>query len=270
MINFSEILWKHNSAVERGAPRSVPPTSESLREASRIKQVPADEARIALDSRIVLLTDPHSPGADRYRFLRMRLRELKESVDIQKLLITSALPQDGKSTTVLNLATTLAEQGKYSVLVLEADLYRPTLSEKLGIPVRPGLAECLEQGLDPMLTLRRIEPLGWYLLQGGTAHGNPTELLQSESLATVIEELRPYFDWILFDTPPVSPLSDAISLQRHVDASMLVVRADRTPQEAVKQAVTLLGPKHVLGIIFNAAQGLNYGYSAYYGRYQKR
>jgi capsular exopolysaccharide synthesis family protein len=270
MINFAEILWKPKRAGETGAAHAGPATSDSFREPSRLQQLPVEEARIAPDSRIVLMTDPHSPGADRYRFLRMRLRELKESVSIQKLLITSALPQDGKSTTVLNLATTLAEQGKYSVLVLEADLYHPTLSEKLGIPDRPGLAECLEQDLDPMLALRRIEPVGWYLLTGGTARGNPTELLQSEPLTGVIEKLTPYFDWILFDTPPVGPLSDAVSLQRYVDASMLVVRADRTPQEAVKQAVTLLGPKHVLGIIFNAARGLNRAYSAYYGYYQKR
>ena len=85
-----------------------------------------------------------------------------------------------------------------------------------------------------------------------------------------MQRLSPYFDWILIDSPPVAPLTDAVLLLKHVDASLVVVRADRTPQEAVKEALTLLGPKHVLGIIFNAAEGLTRLYSEYYGYYGKK
>lgn len=269
MINFSEILWKPKPAGRTRSSATVA-APERVEETPRLLQLPVDEVPIPPESRIVLVTEPHSPGADRYRYLRMRLRELKAAVGLQKLVITSPFPQDGKSTTILNLATALAEQGKANVLVLEADLYHPSLGQKIGVPPRSGLAECLEEEIDPMDLVRRIEPLGWYFLPGGMARGNPSELLQSEALTAVIEKVAPYFDWILFDTPPVGPLSDALSLLRHVDASMLVVRADRTPQDAVKQALNLLGPKHVLGIIFNAAKGLSPGSSNYYGYYPKR
>jgi capsular exopolysaccharide synthesis family protein len=156
------------------------------------------------------------------------------------------------------------------VLVIEADLYNPTLAQRLGLSPHPGLGECLEKGLDPLSVLHRLQPLGWYLLRAGVSTANPTELLQSESFSKVLQAVSPYFDWILVDTPPVAPLTDAVSLSRHVDASMLVVRAGHTPQEAVRQALSLLGQKHVLGIIFNAAEGLNRVYSDYYGYYGKK
>jgi Mrp family chromosome partitioning ATPase len=85
-----------------------------------------------------------------------------------------------------------------------------------------------------------------------------------------LERLSLHFDWILIDTPPVAPLTDAVSLSRHVDGTLLVVRAGCTPQEAVKEALTLIGPKHVLGIVFNAAESLNRLYSQYYGYYDKK
>jgi len=269
MINFSEILWKPQSTPRVRSSTPVPQAAEIAEELTELRQLPTEEVRILPESRIVVATNPRSPGADRFRLLRTRLRELKEVVTLQKLLITSPLPQDGKSTVILNLATVLAEHGKRSVLVLEADLYKPSLAQRLGLEVRHGLAECLEGGVDPMTALRRLEPLGWYLLPAGSARGNPTELLQSESVASVMRRLSPHFDWILIDTPPVAPLADAISLLRYVDAAMLVVRADQTPQEAVKHALETIGQKHVLGVIFNAAEGLNQSYSAYYSHYGK-
>jgi capsular exopolysaccharide synthesis family protein len=269
MINFSELLWKPQRS--KGPTLSVlgdsAPESSELGELSQIQ---IEEVLIRPEIRIALLTEPRGPGADRFRYLRMRLREVKEAVNLRKLLITSPLPNDGKSTVALNLATALAEEGKRSVLLIEADLYHPTLIQRLGLQVRPGLGECLEKGLDPLSTLRRLQPLGWYLLPAGVLHGNPTELLQSEALPRLLQSLSPHFDWILIDTPPVAPLTDAVSLSRHCDAALLVVRAGCTPQDSVKEALTLLGPKHVLGIVFNAADGLSRLYSKYYGYYAKK
>ncbi len=239
------------------------PTSEGLEPFQELRRIPVEEVQIRPDLRISVLNNPKSPGANRFRFLRMRLRELKASVSIQKLLITSPLPQDGKSTIALNLATSLSEEGKHRVLVIEADLYRPTLAQRLHLPIRPGLGECLEKNLDPLLALRHLEPLGWYLLEAGTNRANPTELLQSEPLDKLLKRLSPFFEWILIDTPPVIPLIDAVYLSRHVDASLLVVRAGYTPQESVKEALEAIGQKHVLGIVFNAAEGIDRLYSDY-------
>jgi capsular exopolysaccharide synthesis family protein len=270
MIKFSELLWKPQRATERRSSTSLSSVSENLpEEAPELRQIPVEEVEIRPESRIVLFTDPRSAGADRFRLLRMRLRELKAVSNIRKLLVTSPLPEDGKSTIALNLATALAEGGKRAVLLIEADFYHPTLVQRLGLRSQPGLGECLEGGLDPMSVLRRLEPLGWYLLGAGKAQGDPTELLESDLLLNLMQRFSPYFEWILIDTPPVAPLTDTVSLSKHVDATLLVVRADRTPQEAVKEALSRLGPKKVLGIVFNAAEGLNNVYSEYYGCYGK-
>ena len=216
-----------------------------------------------------MLTDPHSDGADRLRYLRMRLRELREMTKLRSIVITSPMPQAGKSTIAMSLATTLAEMGKRTVLLIEADLHRPSLATSLGLRPQPGLAECLEAGLDPLSQVRKMDPLGWYSLQAGRPRGNPTELLQTDALKTVMERVSPYFDWILM-TPPVLPLTDALLLARQADTALLVARADRTPREAIEESLKLIGQKHVLGIILNGAEGLGRLYSKYYGHYGKK
>ena len=132
----------------------------------------------------------------------------------------------------------------------------------------PGFAECLEGDLSPVSAIRRLEPLGWYLLSAGEPpSGNPTDLLQSEALPGVMQKLSPYFDWILIDSPPISPLTDALSLAQHTDASLVVIRAGRTPRDAVERALALLPPEHVLAVVLNGAEGLNRLDSKYYGYY---
>jgi protein-tyrosine kinase len=232
-----------------------------------LQRAAVEEVSLRPESRLVLHSAPEGPGADRFRFLAMRLRHSWATGKLRTLLITSPLPADGKSTTALNLATALTERGKRNVLLVEADYYHPTLSRALGLAGRPGLAECLQDGLDPLLAIRRLEPLHWYLLQAGKAQRNPTELLQSDGLLSFMRRLGGLFDWILIDSPPVIPLADAAALSRCVDGSLLVVRADHTPSEAVEEAVALLGPNHVLGIVLNGSERLNRLYSRYYGHY---
>lgn len=234
-----------------------------------LSQVPEERVNLRPESRVVMINDPRSPGADRFRYLRMHLRALKTSAKLQSLVITSPLPRDGKSTVTINLATVLAEHGKRAVLVIEADLHQPALAKALGLAPRPGLAECLEKNLDPLSGLRRLDPLRWYLLQGGQPQSNPTELVQSAELSKVLAKLAPLFDWILIDTPPVAPLTDALSISRQTDATLLVVRADHTPREAVDDAVSHLGANRVAAIVFNGAHGLNRLYSKYSRYYGK-
>ena len=217
-----------------------------------------------------MLTDSRGAGADRLRVLRMRLLELRQMAKLRSIVITSPMPEDGKSTIAMSLATSLSEQGQRTVLLIEADLHKPTLAKTLGLRPKPGLAECLEDGLDPLSQLRKVEPLGWYSLQAGTSRGNPTELIQSDGLKAVMERLTPYFEWILMDTPPVLPLTDALLLSRQVDATLLVARADRTPRDAIEQALTVIGRKHVLGIVLNGTEGLGRLYSQYYRYYGKK
>jgi capsular exopolysaccharide synthesis family protein len=270
MINFSELLWKSGRTRDRGRRPAPEVDTEEIEVSSALQHARVENVTLEPDSRTGLLMDPQSPGADRFRYLRMRLQDFRQIAKLQSLVITSPLPEDGKSTMAMCLATALAEGGKRSTLVIEADLHHPTLGSSLGVRTGRGLAECLESESDALSEIRKIEPLGWYLLQAGKAISNPTELLQSDALAALMRGVSPHFDWILVDSPPALPLTDAFSLSRHVDATLLVARADRTPREAIEETLKLIGRKHVVGIVLNGAEGLTSLYSKYYGSYPKK
>ncbi len=224
------------------------------------------------ESRLACHTEPLGAAADRYRLIRIRLLEFAKRVSLKKLLVTSPLPGDGKSTTAVNLASIMSEHGKRRVLVLEGDLRHPTLVGQLGLSPWPGFAECLERGAAPMSFIRRLEPLGWYLLPAGEASANSGDLLQEDALAGVMAQLDGHFDWIIIDSPPVVPLSDSVSLMKHADGALLVVKAGQTGREMVEKAIALLGKQHVLGIVLNGIEKMNPVYSKYghYGRDEKR
>lgn len=232
-----------------------------------LQQVPIETIQIRSEDCIFAHTDPRGPAADRLRFLRMRLNQVWNPEKLKKLLVTSPLPHEGKSTITLNLAVTLAEQGNRPVLLLEGDLQRPALSRELGLDSRPGVAECLERDADPYSLIRRIEPIGCYILPAGKPRGNPSELLQREALPKMMESLSRYFDWILIDSPPVAPLTDTLSWKELADATLLLARAGITPTRAVDEALNLLGRKHVLAIILNGVEGIDRLYKKYYKAY---
>jgi capsular exopolysaccharide synthesis family protein len=270
MINFSELLWKAREIEGKVRVRPAREGRENPEAPPALREIPAEEVVIRPDSRLVFLTEPSSAAADRLRLLRMRLREFKDLAKLQKLVITSPLPQDGKSTIALNLATALAEGGKRSVVLVEGDLHHPSLADRLGLKPRLGLADCIQRGLDPLPAIQRLQPLNFCLLQAGQAQSNPTELLQSGQLAGIFDSLTSHFDWVLVDTPPVVPLTDALSFSRQADANLLVVRAGQTPRKAIEDAVERLGQKHIVGIVLNGAEGLNRMYSQYYGYYETK
>jgi capsular exopolysaccharide synthesis family protein len=219
---------------------------------------------------VFFYTDPNSPIADRFRLLRMRLRSPSATGKLQTVLITSALPGDGKTTVALNLATALAEQRKRKVLLIEADLHRGCIAEQLGLKAEVGLKECLQDGLNPLSAIRRVEPFGWHLLQSGTLRVvNPTELLRPQELSAVLRKLSIHFDWIVVDSPPVLALTDGIALSQVVDGTLVVARAERTSSKAVEDAIALLGRKQVLGLVLNGVSTVDQPYSAYHNYYKR-
>jgi protein-tyrosine kinase len=225
--------------------------------------IPPVQADLQPSCCAIFHTEPLGAASDRFRLLRMRLREHNKSGSLKTLLITSPLPHDGKSTVAVNLATALSEDSKFKVLLIEADLHRPCLNTQLGLPECPGLTECLEGELPAISVLRRVEPLGWYLMAAGKTPDNPTELVQGSGFRTLREEMVKYFDWILIDSPPVVPLTDALSLIPHSDAALLVVRAGQTPESSIQQAITQIGKQHIAGIVFNGVPGLERAYAKY-------
>jgi Mrp family chromosome partitioning ATPase len=159
---------------------------------------------IPQESRLVAVGKEGSLGAEKFRFLAVRLRQLRQSRPLKKVLITSTIPQEGKSTVAANLACTLARRKQHKTLLLEGDLRRPTVSEKFGLGKLPGLCEWLS-GETETRNIYRLESLGLWVLPAGTTPQNPLELMQSGKLAQLMDQLQGWFDWIVIDSPPVLP-----------------------------------------------------------------
>jgi Mrp family chromosome partitioning ATPase len=228
--------------------------------------VGTEECTISPESRVAVYHDPTSAGADRFRLAQIRLKSLQASRGLKSILITSPMPGDGKTTVSLNLATALSENGRVPVLLLEADVYRPTVLTRLGLKPWPGLSECSRRGEDPMLAIRRINPLGFYLLPAGSTVDEDANILQSTFTSQLVKSLSASsFGWVLIDAPPTTPVADVLALNAHADATLLVARAGETPREAIEESARNLGRDRIIGIILNGVEGLNKIYSRYYG-----
>jgi capsular exopolysaccharide synthesis family protein len=256
------------SMVETDSAAALPRGSQES--ASVLTDIPAKTVEVSPAMRLAAHTDVGGPAADRYRFLRLRLRPLWEAAKLKSILVTSPLPRDGKTTVALNLAATLADKGVQSVLMVDADLHQSTASRLLGCEDQPGLTDCLTSDIHPFSAIRRLDPLGWYSMAAGQPSAHPTELLQNDRLPQLIKYLTSSFDWVIFDAPPVLPLTDAALLNQHTDGTLLVARADRTARDSVEEVVSTLGKKRIIGMVLNGAEGHRRRYGRYGGYYRQR
>jgi len=254
---------QNREVAESSAKPIVPPAT---RHSDVLLTVPSIPARIGSDSRIIVSSDPSSPGSERFRLIRMALRNAASGKLPGVLLITSPLPKDGKSTVALNLATSLSEGGKRKILLMEADLHRPSILDSLGLQWMPGLSEVLQGEAAPSAVIRRVEPLDIYLMSAGHSSQNPSELFQGDKFNSLLHDLRASFDSILVDCPPAFPLADVVALKANADGVLLVARAGVTPREAVRETIQLFKPGKVLGLILNAEEEVNQIYAKYYYR----
>lgn len=267
MSRVFEALCKsegNNKNTDLFSPESFFPEIES---ASDLTSVPAESAQIRPETRLVVWDSPHTLAADRFRRLRINLEKLQASGRLKTLLLTSPSPEDGKTTVTLNLATVLSSRAGCKVLLIEADLRCPSASRRLGLGKWEGLSACLTKGLDPIAAVRRIEPLGFYLMPAGELVANPTETLQSKQLTQLVQSLAGRFDWILIDSPPASPIADTLALKPQADACLVVARAAKTQREAIQETIRQFGSGFVLGVILNAVEGLERQHLEYYRDY---
>ncbi|MCK4315998.1 MAG: CpsD/CapB family tyrosine-protein kinase [Anaerolineae bacterium] len=204
---------------------------------------------------LITLTNPRSPATEAYRTLRTNLTFAALDKPIETLVVTSAAPGEGKSTVLANLAVTMAQGGRRTILV-DADLRRPGLHEIFGIVNDRGLTTMIvEEAVldDPPLIDVGVDNL--WLVPSGPMPPNPADILGSRKMEEVIAALRARADVVLFDAPPIIAVTDAAVLGTKVDGVLLVVCAGRTRREHAQRARELLERVHVriVGAVLNDA-----------------
>jgi capsular exopolysaccharide synthesis family protein len=207
---------------------------------------------------------------EQYRRLAAILHHTQEARGIRRVLIASALAEEGKTLTAINLALTLSQSYGRRVLLVDADMRRPGVSHLFRLPASGGLSEALYNPVPQKLNLVKLSDK-LSVLPAGHALRDPMAGLSSPMLAAILEEAGEAFDWVIIDSPPVAVMSDAKLLAATADAAILVIAAGRTPFAALHRAAEALGRDRILGVVLNrvsesiAAPGEYYYYS-YYGQ----
>jgi capsular exopolysaccharide synthesis family protein len=232
-----------------------------------VRLLPKGEVRPARVPILEALRDPSSVVGEELRLVSSRVRDISRQRKIGCVALTSALPGEGKSTLAVGLAAALGRQPGRRVLLIEADLRRPSLASALGLAPSAGLSEWLHGHIDH-LPVRVVEPGGFSLLVAGLVSLEEPEVLGSSRMDALLRASRGVFDYVLLDTPPLVPVTDATMIQDLVDGFLLVVRHRLTPRDAVQQGLAKLRQGRVLGIIMNDYNEILPTYTAYaYRRY---
>ncbi len=219
---------------------------------------------------LYVLNNPHSTVAECCRSIRTNLLFMSPDKPARKLLVTSAGPQEGKTTVAVNLAITLAQSG-LRVLLVDTDMRRPRLHKVLGVPSNTdGISKAIVGGCDVMDVTRQTEIENLWLLPCGACPPNPAELLHAERFLGIVEKLAANFDRVIFDSPPIGVVTDAAILARITDGTVLIAKSGRTTREALVRARRALdsdGSVNILGCILNdidLSKRGRYGYYYYY------
>lgn len=211
--------------------------------------------------------DPHSVAGEELRLLRARVHTFCQEKGLNCIALSSALPGEGKSTVTVGLATALARERGRRVLLIEADLRRPSIAQILGLPPAPGLSEWLAAALD-QVPVRLYENGGFFVLTSGEAEFDKPESLGSPLMEALLRSARDSFDFVLVDSPPVLPVADTILMQDLLDGFLLVARSRQTPREAILDALGRLRSDKILGVVLNDHKEYRHSYQTYgYDRY---
>jgi len=229
-------------------------------------------SRLRPDAHLVSLLAPGSFEAEQYRMLRHVIERKHKESNLSLVGVTSPEEGEGKTTTAINLAGSLAQDLGCRVLLVDADLRRPSVAERLGLPRgNPGLVEAI---MDPGIALVDVVAVdrqyNLTVLPSGHGPSAPYEILKSPALGEFLQQLRQVFDYIVIDTAPIMPCPDPRAVEPWLDAFLLVVSAHKTPKSAVESSLSLMDRSKLLGIVFNnddnaTAYGRRYsGYTSNY------
>lgn len=267
---------ERDRALRRGdAPRSADPTATSVPKTESAEPVtrrrpPADSAG-GVDDHLVSLIAPAAFEAEQYRALRHIVEQLHKTRDLRIVAVSSPGVGDGKSVTAINLAGALAQAPDARVLLVDADLRRPSVASllALGGSDSPGLVDLI---LDPTLTLERVarprSPFNLSVIPAGEVPPSPYEVLKAPRLGELLDEARRRYDYIVVDAPPLCPVQDCRVIAHWVDGFLLVVAAHHTPRRLVGEALNVVERGKMLGLVFNGddqSPASFYGYYGYHG-----
>ncbi|WP_034549701.1 CpsD/CapB family tyrosine-protein kinase [Carnobacterium funditum] len=223
--------------------------------------------RISERPSLITLTRPSSVIAEQFRTIRTNIQFSMVDSDLKTILVTSAGPGAGKSTVSANLAVTFAMQGK-RVLIVDADMRKPTVHKTFKLPNNDGLTTLLtEKDVQIGDIAHRMQTEGLFVITSGVIPPNPSELLASKKMGHLIKELEEVFDLIIFDMPPIVAVTDAQVMASKVDGTIFVINKGGADKEMVKKSKELLDMvnANVIGAIFNRVELSNDNAYYYYG-----
>lgn len=219
---------------------------------------------------LVTQNDPKNPGAEAYRVIRTGIQFAQAGKELQTIALTSCTPNEGKSTTIANLAVVLTQAGK-SVLLIDCDMRNPTVHKNFNLSNKVGLSSCISMGIALSDAVQKTSIEGLYALTGGVIPPNPSELLGSEQMKNVLQRAKEQYDYVLIDTPPVMPVTDALIVSRFVDGMIFVIASAEVKVEMARDVKNQLvnAGANILGVVLNKVRsehhGYGYGYYYYYG-----
>lgn len=212
-----------------------------------------------LSRRLVSLGDQDGPAAEAFRFLGVRLRHLRRDRTIRKLLVTSTIPQEGKSLVAANLACTLSLRTQQRTLLMEGDLRRPSLTEMFRLDGKPGICEWLRGDSELTGCMYRLANERLWIMPAGSSSGNYMELLQSGKISSLIEETAESFDWVIIDSPPILPLADTSIWSRLSDGILLVTRHGKTEKRQLQRGLDAIESQKLVGAVLNSSSNPAHG-----------
>jgi capsular exopolysaccharide synthesis family protein len=220
-------------------------------------------AHSTFEHKLVVSGNAPSLAVEQYRRLAAAIHDLQVEQGLKTLIVTSALPNEGKTLTAANLALTLSESCEHRVLLIDADLRRPFVHEVFGLPNERGLSDVLRSDdgdlpLVPVSELLSVLPAG---------HIDQPMALTSERMRTLLEQCAATFDWVLLDAAPVGFMADAQLLARLTRAVLFVIAAHSTPHSLVTRAIGELGPECVIGTVLNRVEEHNIPAASYLQKY---
>lgn len=219
---------------------------------------------------LIAHNDLKNPATEAYRVIRTSIQFAQAGKELKTLAFTSCMPNEGKSITVANLAVVLTQAGK-SVLLIDCDMRNPTVHKNFNLSNKVGLSSCISMDTALSDAVQKTSIEGLYALTGGVIPPNPSELLGSEQMKNVLQRAKEQYDYVLIDTPPVMPVTDALIVGRFVDGMILVIASAEVKVEMARDVKNQLvnAGANILGVVLNKVRsehhGYGYGYYYYYG-----